>query len=295
MFTGLRCLSPVRAPVVTSTRPILCRCTPRGAVPAATNPPIRWSSRPSPQVSTGCASCHPAPHGPPLHDTTVPVSCQGSGCHASATNLIPVHSALACADCHQSTDTLVTTAIATGNTACAACHPTPHGPPLHDTTVPATCQGSGCHAAATNLLPVHSALACADCHESSDPLVSGGDHGRQHCLLGVSPRTARPAAPRHHRPGLVPGLRVPRFGDQPDPGPLGARLRRLSPVDRHLGHHRDRHRQHGVCRVSPHTARPAAPRHHRPGLVPGLRVPRCGDQPDPGPLGSRVRRLPPVV
>ena len=123
--------------------------------------------------NTACSACHPTPHGPPLHDTTVPAGCQGTGCHAAATNLLPVHSALACADCHDSADFLVSTAIATGNTACSACHPTPHAAPLHDTTVPAGCQGTGCHAAATNLLPVHTALTCDDCHGSSDPLVSG--------------------------------------------------------------------------------------------------------------------------
>jgi len=124
-------------------------------------------------IATGdkdCNTCHPAPHAPPLHDTTVPVTCQGSGCHAAATNLTPIHSVIGCAGCHGSSDPAVAGAITAGDTACSACHPADGHTALHDTTPPASCEGAGCHTA-TNLIPLHTAIACTGCHDSTDPAV----------------------------------------------------------------------------------------------------------------------------
>ena len=150
-----------------------------------------------------CATCHPtsAIGDPPhvaLHEpATVPAGCSGSGCH-SGTNLIPIHSALACADCHSSTDQDVIDAIAAGDKACATCHPTsaigdpPHVALHEPATVPAGCSGSGCHAG-TNLIPIHSALACADCHSSTDQDVIDAIAAGDKALRDVPPG-------RHRRP-----------------------------------------------------------------------------------------------
>ena len=117
--------------------------------------------------SLDCASCHGAVDHGPLHDTTVPAGCTGTGCHI-ATNLVPLHSD-DCATCHSSTDPNVVNAIATGDLNCVSCHPTTDHEPLHDTTVPAGCTGTGCHNA-TNLVPLH-ANDCATCHASTDQAV----------------------------------------------------------------------------------------------------------------------------
>ena len=129
-----------------------------------------------------CVACHPGGRRPPaLHDTTVPASCQGSGCH-NQTNLIPIHTAIGCAGCHESTNQDVIDAIAAGDKDCVACHPGggDHSA-LHETTVPASCQGSGCHNQ-TNLIPIHTAIGCAGCHESTDPnVVNAISTGNKDC------------------------------------------------------------------------------------------------------------------
>ena len=117
--------------------------------------------------SLDCASCHGAVDHDAAHDTTVPAGCTGTGCH-TATNLVPLHSD-DCAGCHASTDPNVVNAIATGDLNCVSCHPTTDHEPLHDTTVPVGCTGTGCHNA-TNLVPLH-ADDCATCHASTDQAV----------------------------------------------------------------------------------------------------------------------------
>ncbi len=92
---------------------------------------------------TDCYACHADPGHEALHDTTVPPSCEGSGCHAG-TNLVPIHSTLDCAGCHSSTDPDVVGAIANGDKDCASCHPGGGHEALHETTVPVSCSGTGC-------------------------------------------------------------------------------------------------------------------------------------------------------
>ena len=144
-----------------------------------------------------CATCHPNADHAPLHTTVdPPVACQASGCHPG-TNLLPIHSPVTCAGCHESVDPIVIGAIAAGDKQCATCHPggADHAP-LHDTTIPTGCLGAGCHAAATNLIPIHNAIGCGGCHDSTDPNVvnaiatgnkdcgachpGGGDHAASH-------------------------------------------------------------------------------------------------------------------
>ena len=77
-----------------------------------------------------CATCHPTTDHAAIHVTATPAApCQASGCHPG-TNLLPIHSAITCAGCHQSSNPLVTGAIAAADKRCLTCHPTkntPHG------------------------------------------------------------------------------------------------------------------------------------------------------------------------
>ena len=163
-----------------------------------------------------CATCHPAssigdpPHVSLHEPAIVPPECQGSGCHAG-TNLLPIHSALTCADCHESTDPNVTGAIAAGDKTCATCHPAssigdpPHVSLHEPATVPAECQGSGCHSG-TNLLPIHSALTCAPCHESPDPNVTGAIAAHDKTCATCHPASSIGDPPHVslHEPATVP-------------------------------------------------------------------------------------------
>ncbi len=142
--------------------------------------------------NSACSACHPGADAGHVatHDTVTPaVSCQDVGCHPG-TNLLPIHSALTCAQCHESSNPIVISAIAAGDKQCATCHPSAETDHVafHQTATPAvTCQDPGCHPG-TNLLPIHSALTCAQCHESSDPAVSGaiaaGDTRCASCHFG---------------------------------------------------------------------------------------------------------------
>jgi len=153
--------------------------------------------------ASNCSACHDsadAHYGD--HDTVLPaVSCQDAGCHAG-TNLLPIHSALTCAECHQSPDSNVTGAIAAGDKRCATCHPTAQADhaALHDTVLPAvSCQDVGCHAG-TNLLPIHSALTCAECHQSPDTVVTGAIAAGDKRCATCHPGGAHPAS---HDAGLL--------------------------------------------------------------------------------------------
>ena len=129
-----------------------------------------------------CSACHPAPHAA-VHDHDGARDLPGRGLprpgHQPGAD---PHRDRLCGLPRESTDPLVIAAITAGNTACVACHPAPHGPPLHDTTVPATCQGAGCHAPATNLVPIHTAIGCAGCHASTNPRRDRRHRRRQHRL-----------------------------------------------------------------------------------------------------------------
>jgi hypothetical protein len=108
--------------------------------------------------------------------------------------LLPIHSNLNCAGCHESSRPVVIAAIAAGDKRCATCHPTADHAALHVTADPAVaCQASSCHPG-TNLLPTHSTGACAGCHQSSNPAViaaiAAGDKRCATCHPGGGPHAA---------------------------------------------------------------------------------------------------------
>ena len=122
-----------------------------------------------------CAGCHsaawpsvpqhPASEYEPAH-TTSTTGC--TDCHDAS--LIDEHAKYPttgafknqCATCHTSTSAQVQQAIATGNTACDACHATTSHVAQHATTLAPSCEQ--CHE--PNLVEEHS--DCATCHESAD-------------------------------------------------------------------------------------------------------------------------------
>ena len=98
----------------------------------------------------------------------MPAACQGAGCH-NQTNLVPIHTAIGCAGCHESTDPNVVGAIATGNKDCGACHPGGgNHAALHDGGFPPDEDCGLCHN--QNLVVQHEGY-CSYCHESTDPNV----------------------------------------------------------------------------------------------------------------------------
>ncbi|MDR3687247.1 MAG: hypothetical protein P4L93_09860, partial [Coriobacteriia bacterium] len=92
-----------------------------------------------------------------------------------ARHLTTSGTAITCATCHASGDATVVSAIATGNSACSACHGATSGhESLHVTTVTPACAGAGCHVG-TSLTSIHinsgTTLTCDSCHKSTDPAV----------------------------------------------------------------------------------------------------------------------------
>ncbi len=154
---------------------------------------------------TDCEACHPgASSHSALHNTTVPESCAGSGCH-SGTALTDIHinsgTTLTCDTCHKSTDTNVVAAIAGGVKACDACHEATGHEAAHN-VAPRTDTCETCHSG-SSLTSVHinsdTTLTCDSCHKSTDPKVSGaisaGDKscGTCHTNQGTDFHTGAPA------------------------------------------------------------------------------------------------------
>ena len=169
-----------------------------------------------------------------------------------------------CNTCHASTAPLVVNAIATNNSECSACHPA-GGDHLaqHNTTTPASCQGSGCHMAETNLVPIHLAIGCQGCHASPTHSWSPRSPPANKNCSACHPARMSRCTPRPS--GDLPGLRLPRTGHQPRPDPHRDRLRRLPQLDRPARDSGDHGRQHRVRRLPSRPARAAAARHHRSG------------------------------
>ncbi len=164
-------------------------------------------------ATSDCVACHPVVdgHGPTedcvsCHDgAPLPIPHPGSASSfhikADVTACAPCHvsditveharrdtdagQALTCLTCHTSTDPAVVGAIASGNSACSACHAdTSHGS-LHDTTVSPSCAGADCHTG-TNLVGIHinagTTLGCESCHASADPdVVDAIETGDKDC------------------------------------------------------------------------------------------------------------------
>ena len=139
----------------------------------------------------------------------------GVGCHPG-TNLLPIHSALACAQCHESSDTTVTDAIAAGDKRCATCHPTggAHAASHDGGLVRPDCLE--CHK--SNIAEEHE-NNCDKCHESTDPAVvaaiSAGNVTCGSCHIPAITRLASSAA----RPTTTSG---PRLRGHRDSGPAWA-------------------------------------------------------------------------
>ncbi len=95
------------------------------------------------------------------------MSCQDVGCHPG-TNLLPIHTTLVCADCHSSSNTTVTDAIAAGDKRCATCHPSgaEHAASHDDGLNRPDCLD--CHK--SNIAEEHEGN-CDKCHKSTDPVV----------------------------------------------------------------------------------------------------------------------------
>ena len=202
-------------PAATQRRPTCCRSTPRSRATTATSRGTRSCRVRSPRATPRARRAIPRLTARRCTTREPPASCQAVGCHPG-TNLLPIHTALACADCHSSSDTTVTDAIAAGDKRCATCHPDADHTALHVTAEPpASCQAAGCHPG-TNLLPIHTALACADCHSSSDTTVTdaiaAGDKrcdvpsgGRPHALhVTAEPPASCQAAGCHPGTNLLP-------------------------------------------------------------------------------------------
>ena len=153
------------------------RLTPAARSPAtpATPAPLRsWSTR-SRRATARADACHPAgrrPHRAARHDDARVL--RGRGCH-NQTNLVPIHLAIGCEGCHSSADPLVVNAIATTTRTAPPAIPRPTSR-LHATTVPANCQGAGCHAPATNLVP-STPRSAARAATRVRPARDGSDHG----------------------------------------------------------------------------------------------------------------------
>lgn len=127
-----------------------------------------------------CVNCHTAGYAtvPAMHSFTPVATYHDSSstncgpCHVKSLTTEHYRYGLECFSCHANPDPLVQTAIATGRTDCAACH-TGAGQhaQLHETTVPVSCAGEGCHAG-TGLGDIHgSNVTCDTCHKSADPRV----------------------------------------------------------------------------------------------------------------------------
>ncbi|HEY3318323.1 MAG TPA: hypothetical protein VGK50_07875 [Coriobacteriia bacterium] len=132
-----------------------------------------------------CADCHN--HYPDTeaqrHSTTSQVSC--GQCHARALTtehqgrLDAAGLAFTCSSCHRSTDTTITAAIASRNTACAACHAATSG---HESVHVTTSLQSACLICHQNNVSTEhvansktqtSPRSCDTCHKSADPRVAG--------------------------------------------------------------------------------------------------------------------------
>jgi len=128
-----------------------------------------------------CTACHGSEGHAPMHETTVDLSCSGTGCH-SGTNLAEIHATPGCDGCHTSTDPDVIASITGHNRSCAGCHTTEsidyhsEAAAKHASPTTATCFGAGCHDPSRSLPAVHVLYAgpgtvhpeypnaCALCH-----------------------------------------------------------------------------------------------------------------------------------
>ncbi len=153
-------------------------------------------------VTSPCTDCHrlSRPEVVQHAAATVGPDHEGScdGCHSES--LLAQHAitpegssfAYQCDLCHgPSASQQVKDAIASGDTACSACHDNDHAA-AHQVTVPANC--AGCHDG-TSLIGIHAEPGCDGCHDSTDAGViaaiaagntdcaschGGGDHESLH-------------------------------------------------------------------------------------------------------------------
>lgn len=145
-------------------------------------------------ASADCASCHGDANHLTQHDETAEVPAKCDECHSR--NLVTEHvtnRSLTCATCHKSGDGAVTSAIASGDGVCSACHGADHA------LTSAFCYG--CHASPTGSYPGQATVstskhstttnstvaatswpgsnltagACANCHTNHEQERASGD------------------------------------------------------------------------------------------------------------------------
>ncbi len=82
-------------------------------------------------ASSDCTVCHVAGGHVAQHDTAAVVDAGCFGCHFASLDDEHLKQGYACATCHTSTNSAVSTAIANHNRACQACHPAVNGRDYH--------------------------------------------------------------------------------------------------------------------------------------------------------------------
>ena len=180
-----------------------------------------------------CAECHAVTDGHPGTPSDMHTPANVAGCmpchdpsitveHNKSDRTTGAGAAIVCDTCHGSTDPLVKSAIAAGNTACSACHASNDHPSLHVSAVSSTPLGM-------------TGKVCGDCHDASvqpehtKPSSSSAGAGCSNC----HPNPRNTLTPSWEQGCVQGGCHVPgsaaraarQHGGEPYPG-LGSDLLR---------------------------------------------------------------------